>query len=113
MTARTPIARSTALPASMAPAIRQMAGAANAEVAGGFPQNLGEYEAGRARFPVHGPRLNLRQIPRSLRNLSVYSSAVVPETELQVGDAYVVVVAQGVSRSSDQKCSPARPLLFT
>jgi hypothetical protein len=32
--------------------------------------------------------------------------AVVPETELQVGDAYVV----GVSRSSDQKCSPARPL---
>ena len=70
-----------------------------------------EREAGRARFPVHSPRLNLRQIPRSLRNLSVYSSAVVPVTELQVGDAYVVVVAQGVSRSSDQKCSPARPLL--
>ena len=56
------------------------------------------------------PALDLRQSPRSLRNLLVYSSADVPETELQVGDAYVVVVAQGVSRSSDQKCSPARPL---
>ena len=40
----------------------------------------------------------------------MYCSAVVPETELQVGDAYVWVVAQGVSRSSDQKCRPARPL---
>ena len=38
----------------------------------------------------------------------MYSSGVVLETELQVGDAYVS--AQGVSRSSDQKCSPARPL---
>jgi hypothetical protein len=38
----------------------------------------------------------------------VYSSAVVPETESQVGDANES--AQGVSRSSDHKCSPARPL---
>ena len=34
------------------------------------------------------------------------------ETELQVGDAYVWAEGQGVSRSSDQKCSPARPLLL-
>src|SRR6516164_4674043 len=48
-----------------------------------------EREAGRARFPVRGPPQDPRQSPRSLRNLSVYSSAVVPETELQVGDAHV------------------------
>ena len=60
---------------------------------------------------VYRSAWDLGQSPRSLRNLLVYSSADVPETELQVGDAYVVVVAQGVSRSSDQKCSPARPLL--
>jgi hypothetical protein len=52
-----------------------------------------------------------RYFPRSLRNLLLNSSGVVPESELQVGDAYVVVVAQGVSRSSDHRCSPARPLL--
>ena len=40
-------------------------------------------------MPVHGPPWAFRQSPRSLRNLLVYCSAVVPETELQVGDAYV------------------------
>src|SRR5580704_18773222 len=67
-----------------------------------------QHAAGRARKPVHGPPWDIRQSPRSLRNLLVYSSGVVPETELQVGDAYES--EQGVSRSSDQKCSPARPL---
>src|SRR5580698_8026032 len=51
----------------------------------------------------------LRHSPRALRNWLVYSSGDVLEMELQVGDAYVSV--QGVSRSNDQKCSPARPLL--
>jgi hypothetical protein len=51
----------------------------------------------------------VRQSPRSVRNRLVYSSGVVLETELQVGDAKPS--EQGVSRSKDQKCSPARPLL--
>ncbi len=37
--------------------------------------------------PCGGPPWDCRQSPRSLRNLLVYSSGVVPEIELQVGDA--------------------------
>ena len=44
-------------------------------------------EAGRARWPLPGPHWDLRQSPRSVRNRLVYSSGVVPETELQVGEA--------------------------
>jgi len=46
--------------------------------------------------------------PRSLKNRFVYCNGVVDGTELQVGDA--VVWLHGVSRSSDQKWMPARPL---
>ena len=42
-------------------------------------------------------------------NCLVYCSGEVLVSESQVGDAYVS--EQGVSRSSDQKCSPARLLL--
>jgi hypothetical protein len=38
-------------------------------------------------YPAHGPLSGFGQSPRSLRNRLVYSSAVVPETELQVGEA--------------------------
>jgi hypothetical protein len=38
-------------------------------------------------------RLGPVSVPGSVRNLSVYSSGVVLETELQVGDAYVSVQA--------------------
>nr|WP_181422670.1 hypothetical protein [Curtobacterium sp. MCLR17_043] len=34
---------------------------------------------------------------------------MVPATELQVGDAVLCAVGQGVSRSSDQVCTPASP----
>jgi AcrR family transcriptional regulator len=71
----------------------------------------GQMKAGRARYPLPGPPWDLRQSPRSVRNRLVYSSGVVLETELQVGDAKSS--EQGVSRSKDQKCTPARPLLFT
>jgi hypothetical protein len=43
-------------------------------------------KAGRAREPFPSPPQDLRQAP-SLRNLLVYSSGVVLEIELQVGDA--------------------------
>jgi hypothetical protein len=46
--------------------------------------------------------------PKSLKNRFVYCNGVVDGTELQVGDA--VVWLHGVSRSSDQKWMPARPL---
>jgi hypothetical protein len=54
-------------------------------------------------------RLGPVSVPGSVRNLSVYSSGVVLETELQVGDAYVSV--QACPGLVSQKCSPARPLL--
>ena len=44
-------------------------------------------EAGRARWPLPGPHWDLRQSPRSVRNRLVYSSGVVLEIELQVGEA--------------------------
>src|SRR6187402_52299 len=49
------------------------------------------------------------QRPRSLRKRFVYCSAVVLGTELQVGEADPP--AHGVSRSSDQKCTPASLLV--
>jgi len=48
---------------------------------------LGQMEAGRARKSLPGPPWDLRQSPRSVRNRLVYSSGVVLETELQVGEA--------------------------
>lgn len=58
--------------------------------------------------PQREPRTGVPYRPRSLRNRFVYCSGVLVDTELQVGEA--VLWLHGVSRSSDQKWMPARPL---
>jgi putative transposase len=51
------------------------------------PRRPGRPRTVRAWLPVRGPPWGVGQIPRSLRNLLGYSSGVVLEIELQVGDA--------------------------
>lgn len=61
--------------------------------------------------PSLNPPSSAAYFPRSFRNSLVYSRAVLPLTELQVEDAELLAPGHGVSRSSDQKCKPAKPLL--